>query len=94
MIRLRVPSDQTIDVEAGTLENVVQFAQGSSLTVESTFDPDESITNRFNFRFRTCEVHPPDDTAWYSLYSPSAAWSATPIWHAHLKLMIPTAGSL
>eukprot|EP00325_Prymnesiales_sp_UTEX-LB-985_P013881 CAMPEP_0174755418 /NCGR_PEP_ID=MMETSP1094-20130205/106236_1 /TAXON_ID=156173 /ORGANISM="Chrysochromulina brevifilum, Strain UTEX LB 985" /LENGTH=359 /DNA_ID=CAMNT_0015961307 /DNA_START=26 /DNA_END=1105 /DNA_ORIENTATION=+ len=47
---------QTIDVEAGTLENVVQFAQGSSLTVESTFDPDESITNRFNFRFRTCEV--------------------------------------
>ena len=47
---------QQIDLEKGTLENVIQFAEGSYLKVGSTIAPDADNGRRFNFAFDRCEL--------------------------------------
>ena len=46
---------QTIDVEGGTLENVIQFEDGF-LRVGSTISPDAERGERFTFAFNECAV--------------------------------------
>lgn len=47
---------QTVDVASGSLENVIEFAEGGYLRVGSTLAPDAQVGRRFNFSFERCTL--------------------------------------